>query len=745
MSRMLKVLCGGWLLVGAGSVQAQGVLVVVNPEQSVRLPRPIVRPLPAPPSVSYAISELDVHVKLSDQIARVRIAQTFENTGSQTLEASFVFPLPYDGAIDQLTLMVDGKEFTGRLLPADEARRRYEEIVRKNRDPALLEWMGTGMYQTSVFPIPPGQSRTVSLRYTQVCPMDGGLTDLLFPMSTAKYTSKPIEKLTIEVAVESSAPLKNIYSPTHAIEIERPSNRVAIVRFTAKETVPDNDFHLFYDVGQEAVGASVLSYRGDESEPGYFLLLATPEIQAETTERASKTVVFVVDRSGSMSGEKIEQAREALKFVLNNLREGDLFNIIAYDTAIEAFRPELQRIDASSRAAALGFVAGIHAGGSTNIDGALSTALGQLKETGRPSYVLFLTDGLPTAGEVNEAKIVDNARKANQVRARIFAFGLGFDVNSRLLDKLVRANFGESEYVRPDEDIEDRVSQLYRRIESPVMSNVQIAFEFDGLEPEEGNPISRMYPREVYDLFEGKQMIVVGRYRKPGTVKIRISGDVAGKKQSFDFVAELTEHSDDSGYVFVEKLWASRRIGEIIDEIDLKGQNEELVKELVELSTKHGILTPYTSFLADEDVDFRDTASNAATAQDSLEMLQETSGRAAFAQRKAKGALQNRAQYSRDPASFGFGGGGAGDSEPEIETVRNIAGKSFYRRNEQWIDATVDDESEQNAIAIVQFSDEYFALAAKHGRELSQYLVFDEAVLVDLRGQAYRITPPVEP
>jgi len=749
-------MCGGWVLVGAGLVQAQGVLVVVNPGQRVRLPRPIVRPLPAPPVESYAIGELDIHVKLTDQIARVGVSQTFENTGSRTLEASFMFPLPYDGAIDQLTLMVDGKEFTGRLLAADEARRRYEEIVRKNRDPALLEWMGTGMYQTSVFPIPPGQSRTVSLRYTQVCPKDSGLTELLFPMSTAKYTSKPIKKLTIEVAVESSVPLKNIYSPTHAIEIERPSNRVAIARFSAKEIVPENDFHLFYDVGSEAVGVSMLSYRPDESEPGYFLLLATPEIEAKATQRAAKTVVFVVDRSGSMSGEKIEQAREALKFVLNNLREGDLFNIIAYDTDIEAFRPELQRFDESSRAAALGFVAGIHAGGSTNIDGALNTALAQLKASGRPSYVLFLTDGIPTAGEVNEAKIVDHVHKANRVRARIFAFGLGFDVNSRLLDKLVRVNYGESEYVRPDEDIEDRVSQLYRRIESPVMSNVRISFEFDGLTPEEGNPISRMYPREIYDLFEGKQMVVVGRYRKPGAVKIHIAGDVAGNEQRFDFVAELTKESDDSGYVFIEKLWASRRIGEIIDAIDLHGDNEELVKELVDLSTKHGILTPYTSFLADETVNFRDTDGNATTTRGNLEMLEETSGRAAFAQRKFKATLQkqeqlfgvqlNGAQF--DVSRLNRAGKvleGVDEMPSAPNTLRNIGGKSFYRRQGQWIDAAVDDEQQRTAIAIVQFSDEYFALAAKHGGKLSQYLVFDEPVIVELHGQAYRVDPPSEP
>ncbi len=744
MSRLLGIVCGGWFVCAVTLVHAQGVLVVENPEHRIRLPRPIVGPMPTQPSGSYAISELDVHVKLTDQIARVQIDQTFENTGSRTLEASFVFPLPYDGAIDELTLMVDGKEFTGRILPAEEARRKYEAIVRKNRDPALLEWMGTGMYQTSVFPIPAGQSRTVTLRYTQVCPNNSGLTDLLFPMSTARYTTKPIEKLDIEVAIDSSTPLKNIYSPTHAIEIERPSNQAAIVRFSAKDTVPRNDFRLFYDVGRGAVGTSVLSYRTNEDEPGYFLLLTSPEIKTEATERVAKTVIFVLDRSGSMDGEKIEQAREALKFVLNNLREGDRFNIIAYDTRIEAFRPELQRFDEATRAAALGFVAGIHAGGSTNIDGALSTALDQLQDPARPNYVLFLTDGLPTAGETNEAKIVEHARQSNEVRARIFAFGLGFDVNSRLLDKLVRANYGQSEYVRPDEDIEDRVSKLYRRIESPVLSNVKIAFEFDGLKPEEGDPISRMYPREIYDLFEGEQMVVVGRYRKAGTVKIRITGDVAGDQQEFEFTAMLNGASDEMSNVFVEKLWASRRIGEIIDEIDLKGQNEELVKELVELSTRHGILTPYTSFLADEESDFRATDDNAEATRGSLEMLEETSGQAAFAQRELKAGLQLGQQVQQFPALDGFGGGGDG-RQTGVTSVRNIGGKSFYRRNQQWIDAAVDDKAEQEAIAIEQFSDEFFELAAKQQGRLSQYLVFDEPVIVYLDGQAYRITPPTTP
>ncbi|HEV3418006.1 MAG TPA: VIT domain-containing protein, partial [Pirellulales bacterium] len=344
----LVVLCS---LIAPAAARAQGVLINVNPSEQVILPRPIIvyppnyphpRPQPIPDS-TYKIKALEVNVKLQEQVARVQVSQSFVNTGSRPMEVCFVFPLPYDGAVDQLTLLIDGKEFPAKLMPASDARRLYEEIVRKNRDPALLEWMGTGLFKTSVFPVPPGAERKVTLRYTQLCRKTDGLTDFLFPLSTAKYTSQPVESITFQVAIDSQTEIKNVYSPSHAVDIKRPDDKHAIVSYKAENTIPTGDFRLFYDVGRGQVGATVLSYRHNDSEDGYFLLLASPAIKSASDERPKKTVVFVVDRSGSMSGEKIEQAKGALKFVLNNLREGDLFNIIAYDNAVESFRPELQR------------------------------------------------------------------------------------------------------------------------------------------------------------------------------------------------------------------------------------------------------------------------------------------------------------------------------------------------------------------------------------------------------------------
>jgi Ca-activated chloride channel family protein len=532
---------------------------------------------------------------------------------------------------------------------------------------------------------------------------------------------------------------------------------------------------LLYDVGKGTIGARVLSYRPENQQEGFFLLLASPQIKAENEKPLAKTVIFVIDRSGSMSGKKIEQVRAALDYVLNNLRSGDLFNIIAYDDRVESFRPELQRFDEETRKAALGFVAGLYAGGSTNIDAALRTALGQIQDSQRPSYIVFLTDGLPTSGETNEMKIANNARQENKFHARIFAFGVGYDLNSRLLDKIVRDNFGQSEFVRPNEDIEDRVSRLYNRLEAPVMTGVKIQFVLDEMKTEEGSPVNRVYPKDEIDLFAGEQLVLVGRYKKSGAAKVIVKGAIGQKQEEFDFPATLADKSADESNGFIEKLWAVRRVGEILDELDLKGKNSELVKELVELATRHGILTPYTTFMADEGVNIHSVAANAMRADDRLRALSLSDGSAGFAQRALKGGLQRAEQAQANMAGGAYGNGvataapasealkvlssasmgGAGGmggaayspagADKELadvaQNIRNVGNRTFYQRSGRWIDSTLSGEQESKAKRIKQFSDEYFELARRNGRTLSQYLAFDEPVLLNLENQAYLIEP----
>ena len=334
--------------------------------------------------------------------------------------------------------------------------------------------------------------------------------------------------------------------------------RVSLER---RDLVPTADFRLVYTLTDGAFGASILSYRPSSGDDGYFLLLASPEVKAPDARPQPKTVIFVLDRSGSMAGKKIEQARKALKSVLNNLRDDDLFNIVVYDDRVESFRPELERYGSRIARRGRAFRRQHSRGRLDQHRLGPQDRAGLIRDDSRPSYVLFLTDGLPTVGETQELRIADNCRQANSRHARLFCFGVGFDVNARLLDRLSGGNSGTSEYVKPDEDLEAHVGRFYSKLTSPVLVDLRVELT--------GTDVNRTYPRDLPDLFDGGQIIWVGRYRQSGRTTLRISGKVGGERRSFEFPAELADSDRGSGHEFVERIWAIRRVGYLIDQIDM--------------------------------------------------------------------------------------------------------------------------------------------------------------------------------
>lgn len=740
----------------SGATYAQGLLVDQRPHI------PIAR--------SYEVREVSVDARIREQAADVQVSQTFYNPGNTQLEVEYVFPMPDDGAIQNFVLMVDGRELPGKILAKDEARRIYENIVRTKRDPALLEYMGRGMFRTSVFPVPPNAERRVTLRYTQLCRRDRDVVEFVYPFSTQKFTAKPIQQLNLTVHIDSRDPIKSIYCASHDARVDRRSDREAVIKVHERGVVPNADFRVVYTLADGAFGANVLSYRPSEGDDGYFLLLISPQVKAPDAKPMPKSVVFVLDKSGSMNGQKIEQARGALKFVLNNLRDGDTFNVVTYDDRVESFKPELQRYDDKSRAEALRFVDNIRAGGSTNMDAALASALAMMQDEKQPSYVLFLTDGLPTAGEQRELAIAENVKRQNKSRARVFSFGVGFDVNARLLDRLSAANAGISEYVLPDQNIEATVSRFYTKLTSPALTDIRI--EFAGID------LNRTFPRAIPDLFDGGQIVWVGRYRQAGRAAIRITGRVGNETRSFDAMADLAPSGVGSRYEFVERLWAVRRVGDIIDQIDLQGPNSELSAELVELSKRYGILTPYTAFLADETVDIHRRVEVERRALDAFTRLEAVGGEQGVAQREFKQMLKlaERQDSLREGESLGRAlpaapaggaggglGGRAGSPTPAAAkaraggatlgaptasvtganepTVRRVGTKTFFRRNSVWYDSEVTKDEESKVVVIEQFSEKFFGLAANQSAELNQYLTFGDAAVVKLQGQIYRIEP----
>lgn len=750
--------------------------------------------LPGPtPTTEFRISAVEINADINEQVATVQMAQTFHNIGSRVLETQFIFPMPEGAAVNGLTLIVDGKELPGELKPKDEARREYEEIVRRQKDPALLEYVGRGLFQTSVFPIPPGQQRRVEIRYTQLLTSDNGLVDFTLPLGTTKHSDKAVEKVTVTVRIKSGDELKNVYSPTHDFEIDRPNENRATCQLTLHNVREPNDVRLLYGTKGNDIGISLVSYKPDGDEQGYFLMLATPRINTRRDAIIPKTVVFVVDRSGSMSGEKLKQAKASLKYMIHSLGPKDTFNIVSYSSEVDLFRPELEVVTDESRKEAMIYAEDIYSGGGTNINGALTVALEQLRDRERPNYVMFMTDGLPTVGVTGETEIAANAKKSNQAHARVFNFGVGYDVNSRLLDRLSRDQRGTSVYVKPEEDIEVAASNLFRKVSSPAMTGLKLRFVNES-KSESDKLVNRTIPRELPDLFHGEQLIVVGRYKKPMPITIDLTGNVGDKTRTLTHETSLGNASATRRNSFVETLWATRRIGEIIDDLDLNGQNKELIDELVQLSLNHGIMTPYTSFLADENTSFGDRRRLMSEAEiRTQEGLGMVGGAGGFVQREFKQSLQNARRGGSGfgsgpsdgiplPSSAGalgslFGGsanksapaavrakdaGGAADSsgpaaEEAVEQsdnsgkvrdlIRRIGSKTFYWKNSEWQDsALASDKSEpvdeKKVVTVEQFSKEYFELAAEDDGRWSEFLSVPEPLLIQIHDKVYRIVPP---
>ena len=540
-----------------------------------------------------------------------------------------------------------------------------------------------------------------------------------------------------------------------------------------------------WDTGDSDVQLSVVAHRPNKREDGYFMLMIQPQLPdvPEDEKKVGKNVILVMDKSGSMRGEKIDQARTAATYVVDKLKGRDQFTMINYDSVVENFRSELTSADKETRKDAKEYIDSMLAGGSTNINEALAQAMQMTKGADGPVYVVFMTDGRPTVGERNAMKIADNAKTNLQSGTRLFSLGVGHDVNSRLLDKLASICLGQTMYVRPGQPLDDVVSKLYDRIGSPALTDAKLKLTIDGKE----GRTRQLYPSEMYDLFSGDQLVIVGRYRKPGKLSIKLTGDFMDEPQEFVYEHELPKQTGSGKNLFVERLWATRRIGQIIDEIDLNGENKESVDELIRLSKRHGILTPYTAYLAEERTDLNDMVGSRRMAQNNLLSLDEESGTRAFRQRDFKSKLRsaNRAdslqnesmdmdmgmmmQSSQGMASNnsspmpagamqGFGGRGGAINKPQstqpqstqrstkrTDAIRRIGTKTFFLRANRYVDSDATKEQIESAKTIEQFSDQYFTLLNDLADESKTYLAQEKEILVVINDIAYIIKAPVDP
>lgn len=710
------------LLAGANA-PADGILVPgIWPEPS---PGPVTPVAEMPPA--FAVKYHHVDVEIENQSAKTHIDQVFRNEWARQMEATYIFPMPEDAAVSDFSMWVGEEKVKGEVLTAKEARRIYEDIVRRRRDPALLEYLERGLFRARVFPIEANGEKRIELEYVQLNHLENDTYRFTYPLNTEKFSSRPLESVRVTVKIRSDRPLRNIYCPTHDVSVRRIDENNATVTYEEKNVKPDADLTIYYSTDDRDVGLSLLTFR-EKGEDGFFMLLAAPKTKVTEKEIAAKDVLFVLDRTGSMSGEKMEQAKEALKFCLRTLNEKDRFNVIAFNEAPDSLFDGLVKANEKNINSAIGFADGLDAVGGTNIDEALVTAMKQMKGRGgrAPGFLLFLTDGLPTVGVQDEQTIMADVKKAAPGKVRLFAFGVGYDVNTRLLDGLTSAHHGAPEYVRPGEDIEVKVSNLFRKISFPVLSDLVVAW---------GKlKVYDVFPPDLPDLFKGSQVVLTGRYRGKSKTTVMLKGRAEGRTHGFEVVARPNRSGKFNG--FIPLLWAQRKIAYLVDEIRARGRNKELIDEIVRLSKKYGIITEYTSFLvrepgmafaeAEEQAVALDGVMGAAAAPKSGSWAVNQSVNVAKAKAAARAPQSTQSYYD------------ATGEEVVINQVRNVAGKTFFQQQDNWMESAY--EKDQEVLTIQAFSDAYFQLLDRDPK-LGQYMAVGQRVLLVLNGNAVQIEP----
>jgi Ca-activated chloride channel family protein len=561
------------LLACTGLAQARGIIIPV--EKSI------------PP---LAMVHHRVNVNIDDQIAMTSIEQVFRNHTSRPLEATYVFPVPKGAAVREFAMWVNGTRVKGEVVEADKAKQIYNDIVRQSQDPGILEYLGRDLFQAKVFPIPAKGEQKIEISFQSVANKEGELVEYTYPLKTDGKATSTLEEFSFKLNLKSQHPIVNIYSPTHSIGVTRSNDKQATVTFEKQQAILDKDFVVYYTTGGKDLGMTAMMHRANPKEDGYFMLLVSPRFELATGQKVPRDIVFVIDTSGSMHEEdRIGQAKKALKHCLSNVAEGDRFAVINFATTVNRFGQGLTAMSKEHIDEAKKWVDRLDATGGTAIDEALQTALGmRTDDASRTFTIVFFTDGKPTIGETNGETILKNVTKKNTQQTRIFTFGIGNDLNASLLDQIADQSRGASVFMRPGEDIEAKVAAFYDKISKPVMANLKLT-------PGPGIHLSEMYPTQLPDLFHGGQLIITGRYHGATHAAVKLTGTVG--KETHEFVYELSFKDKVEGKEFVEEIWARRKVGYLLEQIRLNGQQKELVNEVTLLAKKYGIATPYTSYL----------------------------------------------------------------------------------------------------------------------------------------------------
>ena len=649
---------------------------------------------PIPPNSSGRIERLrsTVQVSITGRVARVSVEEWFRNNGPMLEEGMYHFPLPGEAVFSSYSLWQGDQELRGEAMDASQARAIYEAIVRQKRDPALIELAGQGLIRARVFPINPGETRKITLKYTQLLDRTGDAWRFRYLGDRNRQAAARSFRLEVDSAAQFGDP----YSPTHQVQVARRDNRIEVTLADAANT---GDFELFLPLARGLVGLSLVPHH-PVGEDGYFMLLLAPG--ASDAAALRRDVVAVIDVSGSMSGEKISQAKSALTQLLSSLRDGDRFRLIAFSGGVRRYAQGWTAVSVQGRRDAAAWIQSLEAEGGTNIAGALAEAFVEPPAEEALGVVVFLTDGQASTGDTDPEHIAERAEQGRG-RFRVFSFGIGDDVNTYLLDRLTERARGTTEYIRPGENIERAVGSLAAKIASPVLTDV-------ALSATSGVELYDLQPGSLPDLFAGDEMVVLGRYRGAGSTEqsVTVRGQRSGRQEEFS-TTFADRDNDDARYI--EQLWAARKAGALSREIRLHGQTREMMDALKQLALRYGILTEYTSYLVQEP--------NVVARRDIEERLMRAPAPAPAnqagatsvdrsARERSMTETANLAQAVVVVDSIDAAALRGPRARSGINPTQRVGGRLFILRDSTWTDLGQGDSL--NVVSVAPYSDAYFAL-----------------------------------
>lgn len=677
LARSSRLLCA--FAFAAVSAAAQGWIEPIRP----------IRPLPPFPRGAIEKVRSAAQVAISGRVAHVTVEEWFRNAGPALDEANYLYPLPGEAAFSDFSLWQGDRELKGEPMDAAQARAIYEEIVRRKRDPALIELAGHGLVRARVFPIAPGETRKITLRYTQLLDRVGDAWRFRYAAARGPVNASAQG---LRVLVDSAAQFVGPYSPTHRLTVTRANDRLEIA---LADTSARGDVELFLPLAHGLVGVSFVGSQ-PAGEDGFFMLLVAPG-QSREAPAVARDLVAVLDVSGSMSGEKLDQAKAALGQLLGTLRASDRFRLIAFSSGVERYAAGWTSVSGDHLRAAQDWVRHLDAGGGTNIAGALGEAFAVPPAEGALGEVVFLTDGMPTVGETDPERIVDEAEHSRGP-FRVFAFGIGYDVNTSLLDRLTERARGVTAYIQPGGDIEQAVGSLAAKVASPVLTD--LALSADGVE------LHDLEPQSLPDLFAGDELVVFGRYRGTGDGEhtVTVVGRRNGREERFTTAARFGS-GPVAGTAYIQQLWAARKAGALSRQIRLHGPNPEIVEELKRLALRYGILTEYTAYLVQE------PSMAWGPAPQALDVATRVRERRSPVGAGAVAASAREAQLQLSAVVVSGAGdslqGLAGRAAPSTGT-RRVGARLFELRDSVWLDAARRDSVP--TVRVAPFSDAYFAL-----------------------------------